>query len=75
MPRNLLRANTNAVGTPKRTLSGTTIATTSSDSCSADTAAGVVTDSKNAPMPGVKVRHRISATGTMTRITTYASAR
>ena len=33
LPRNLLRANTNAVGTPKITLSGTTIATTSSDSC------------------------------------------
>ncbi len=41
------------------------MATTSSDSCSADTAAGVVTDSKNAPMPGEKVRHRISPTGTI----------
>ena len=52
LPRNLLRANTNAVGTPNTTLSGTTIATTSSDSCSADSAAGVVIDSKNAPTPG-----------------------
>ena len=52
LPRNLLRANTSAVGTPNSTLSGTTIATTSSDSCSADTAAGVVIDSKNAPTPG-----------------------
>ena len=33
LPRNLLRANTNAVGMPKSTFSGTTIATTSSDSC------------------------------------------
>ena len=51
------------VGTPKSTLSGTTIATTSSDSCSAETAAGVVIDSKNAPTPGWKVRHRINADG------------
>ena len=65
LPRNLLRARTSAVGTPNSTLSGTTIATTSSDSCSADTAAGVVIDSKNAPMPGEKVRHRISPTGTI----------
>ena len=61
LPRNLLRANTSAVGTPKTTLSGTTIATTSSDSCSAEIAAGVVIDSKNAPTPGANVRHRISA--------------
>ena len=47
LPRNLLRASTNAVGIPKRTLSGTTIATTSSDSCSADIAAGVLIDAKN----------------------------
>src|SRR6476660_5700783 len=70
LPRNLLRANTNAVGTPKRTLSGTTIATTSNDNWSAETAAGVMIDSKNAPTPGWNVRHRISATGTMTRIAT-----
>ena len=66
LPRNLLRANTRAVGTPKMTLSGTTIATTSKDSCRADNAAGVVIDEKNAPTPGVKVRHRISPTGTTT---------
>jgi len=70
LPRNLLRASTNAVGTPKRTLRGTTIATTSSDSCSAESAAGVVIESKNAPMPAANVRRRISATGTMTRIAT-----
>ena len=61
LPRNLLRANTSAVGMPKITLSGTTIATTSTDSCSAETAAGVEMDATNAPMPGSKVRHRISA--------------
>ena len=65
LPRNLLRARTSAVGTPNRTLSGTTIATTSNDSCSADTAAGVVIDSKNAPTPGVNVRHKINPTGTI----------
>jgi hypothetical protein len=43
--------------------------TTNSDSCSAESAAGVVIDSKNAPMPGWNVRHRIRPTGTMTRIT------
>ena len=64
-PRNLFRANTNAVGTPNSTLSGTTMATTSSDSCSAEIAAGVVIDSKNAPTPGVNVRQRISPTGTI----------
>jgi hypothetical protein len=63
-----LRANTKAVGTPKRTLSGTTIATTRSESCSAESAAGVLIDSKNAPTPGWNVRHRIRPTGTMTRI-------
>jgi len=49
-------------------LSGTTIATTSSDNCSAESAAGVVIDPKNAPMPGWNVRHRIRPTGTITRI-------
>jgi hypothetical protein len=58
------------VGTPKSTLSGTTIATTRSDSCSAEIAAGVVMDSKKAPIPGWNVRHKISATGTITRIVT-----
>jgi hypothetical protein len=70
LPRNLLRARTSAVGTPKTTLSGTTIATTSSDNCSADTAAGVVIDEKKAPTPGAKVRHRISPTGTITSTST-----
>ena len=74
LPRNLLRANTNAVGTPKITLRGTTIATTSSDSCKADNAAGVVTDSKNAPTPGAKVRHRINPTGTISSNSRYPSA-
>src|SRR6478609_4152501 len=67
LPRNLLRASTSAVGTPKITLSGTTIATTTSDSCSAETAAGVVIDPMNSPKPGARVRQRISATGTITR--------
>ena len=58
--------STSAVGTPKITLSGTTIATTSSESCSAETAAGVLIEAKNAPIPGSKVRSRISATGTTT---------
>ena len=74
LPRNLLRASTSAVGTPKSTLSGTTIATTSSDSCSAEIAAGVVIESKNWPNPGAKVRQRISATGTITSTAMYASA-
>ncbi|CFS33778.1 Uncharacterised protein [Mycobacterium tuberculosis] len=42
LPRNRLRASTNAVVTPKITFSGTTIATTSSDRFSADIAAGVL---------------------------------
>src|SRR5690349_3688701 len=66
LPRNLLRASTSAVGTPNSTLSGTTIATTSSDSCSAEMAAGVPTDAKNEPIPGENVRHRMSPTGTIT---------
>ena len=53
---------------PKMTLSGTTIATTSSDNCSAEIAAGVVIDATKAPNPGSKVRHRMSPTGTTTRI-------
>lgn len=43
LPRNLLRASTNAVGMPKKTLSGTTMATTSSVRFSAEIAAGVLT--------------------------------
>src|SRR6476646_7810470 len=74
LPRNLLRTNTSAVGIPKMTLSGTTIATTRSDSWSAETAAGVLTDVKNAPSPGSNVRHRMTTTGTMTSTATYASA-
>jgi hypothetical protein len=46
-------------------LSGTTIATTNSDSCSADTAAGVVMDETNSPMPGENVRYRMRPTGTI----------
>src|SRR5271155_3458247 len=64
LPRNRLRASISAVGTPKITLSGTTIATTSNDKFSADTAAGVLTHSKNWPTPGAKVRHKINPTGT-----------
>jgi hypothetical protein len=45
LPRNRLRASTNAVGIPKTTFSGTTMATTSSDRFSADIAAGVLTQS------------------------------
>ncbi|CNK51086.1 Uncharacterised protein [Mycobacterium tuberculosis] len=45
LPRNRLRASTNAVGMPKTTFSGTTIATTSSDRFSAEIAAGVLTQS------------------------------
>ena len=75
LPRNLLRANTSAVGTPKSTLSGTTIATTSTDNCSAEIAAGVEIDAKNSPKPGANVRQRMSPTGTMTSTRTYASAR
>lgn len=67
LPRNLLRASTSAVGTPKSTLSGTTIATTSNESCSAEIAAGVLIEAKKVPIPGLKVRHRISPTGTTTR--------
>lgn len=74
LPRNLLRASTSAVGIPKSTLSGTTIATTISDSCSAEIAAGVVMDATNSPNPGAKVRHRIRPTGTITSTATYANA-
>ena len=42
--------------TPKTTLSGTTIATMSSDRLSAEMAAGVRIDSMNVPSPGSKVR-------------------
>ncbi len=66
LPRNLLRANTNAVGMPNNTLSGTTIATTSNDNCRAEIAAGVVIWAKNSPRPGENERHRISPTGTTT---------
>ena len=45
LPRNRLRASTNAVGIPNTTFSGTTMATTSSDKFSADIAAGVLTQS------------------------------
>ena len=44
------------------------MATTSRESWRADSAAGVVIDSKNAPTPGVKVRQSISPTGTITRM-------
>ena len=64
LPRNRLRASINAVGIPKTTLSGTTIATTSTDKFSAEIAAGVLIQSKNWPTPGANVRHRISPTGT-----------
>ena len=74
-PRNLLRASTNAVGIPKTTLSGTTIATTSTDKFNAEIAAGVLIQSKNSPRPGWKVRHRISPTGTTSSTDTYARAR
>ena len=65
-----MRANISAVGIPKTTLSGTTIATTSSDKFSADTAAGVLTHAKNWPKPGAKVRHKINPTGTMSSTNT-----
>ena len=45
LPRKRLRASTNAVGMPKNTFSGTTMATTSSVKSSADCAAGVLTQS------------------------------
>gem|GEM_PF-4206855 len=64
LPRNRLRASTSAVGIPKITLSGTTIATTSTDKFSAEIAAGVLIHATNWPKPGVKVRHRIKLTGT-----------
>lgn len=65
-----MRANTSAVGTPNNTFSGTTIATTNSDRFSAEMAAGVPTDAKNAPIPGLKVRQRINPTGTTTSTVT-----
>ena len=67
LPRNRLRASNSAVLTPNTTLSGTTIATTISESCRAEMAAGVVIEARNAPKPGAKVRQRISPTGTATR--------
>src|ERR1700710_2004115 len=66
LPRNLLRASTSAVGTPNTTLSGTTIATTRTDNCNADTAAGLVIDATNSPNPGANVRQRMSPTGSTT---------
>ena len=52
------------------TLSGTTMATTSRESWSAEIAAGVVIEPTNAPKPGSKVRHAIRPTGTTTNTTT-----
>ena len=69
-PRNRLRANSSAVLTPNTTLSGTTIATTSSESCRAEIAAGVVIEETKVPTPAAKVRHRMSPTGSATRIAT-----
>jgi hypothetical protein len=43
LPRKRLRASSNEIVTPKTTLSGTTMPTTSSDKFSADIAAGVLT--------------------------------
>ncbi|EPQ77480.1 Sulfate transport system permease protein [Mycobacterium marinum MB2] len=45
LPRNRLRASSNAVGMPKITFSGTTMATNNSDRCSAEIAAGVLIQS------------------------------
>ena len=67
LPRNLLRASTNAVGIPKNTFSGTTMATTSSDRFSADIAAGVlipVVELAEARVEGPPQDH---ATGTISR--------
>ncbi|SKV72350.1 Uncharacterised protein [Mycobacteroides abscessus subsp. abscessus] len=70
LPRNLLRASTNAVGTPKITLSGTTIATTSRERLNAEIAAGVEMYSQNWTRPGAKARHRMSPRGTISSTAT-----
>ena len=54
LPRNLLRASTNAVGIPKITFSGTTIATTSSDKFSADIAGGGADPGVELAEPGLE---------------------
>ena len=62
-PRNRPRTRASAVPTPNTTLSGTTIATMSSDRLSAEIAAGVLIDSRNAPTPSPNVRTRMSTIG------------
>ena len=51
---------------PKTTLTGTTMATMSSDRLKAEIAAGVVIEATNAPIPSPNDRHRITATGRTT---------
>ena len=59
---------------PKTTLTGTTMATISTDRLKAEIAAGVVTDATNAPIPSPNARQRITATGRTTSTPRYASA-
>ena len=54
--------------TPNTTLSGTTMATMSSDRLSAEMAAGVPIEVMNAPMPSPKVRTRMTTIGRTSRI-------
>ena len=63
-PRNRPRTSARAVATPKTTLTGTTIATMSSDRLSAEMAAGVRIDARNVRQAGPKVRHRMTPIGT-----------
>ena len=62
-PGNRPRTRTSAVTTPNTTLSGTTMATISSERLSAEMAAGVRIESQNAPRPGWKVRHKMVMIG------------
>ena len=66
-PRNRPRTSARAVATPKTTLTGTMMATMSSDRLSADWAAGVEIEAMNSERPGEKVRQRMTPIGTPSR--------
>ncbi len=66
-PRKRPRTRASAVTTPKTTLSGTTIATMSSERLRAEIAAGVLMDARKVPRPGSKARQRMTPIGTATR--------
>ncbi len=67
-PRKRPRTNASAVTTPNTTFTGTTIATISRLSESAEIAAGVVICSQKAPKPSPKVRTTIRPIGSATRM-------